>query len=142
MYTRLYYARAGGGQLANGAKIDPAKSALDAGEKIGKLIPVELVTAYGALVSVMASIGNPTIRSIVIVVVFLACWVLTPMYLRKVSDPKLPRRNHLIVSTLAFPVWAYLVSGSQFVPQIYDPALATIAATLFSLISGAIPMDR
>jgi hypothetical protein len=52
------------------------------------------------------------------------------------------KQNQIIVGTLAFPVWAYLVSGSQVIPSYYDASLGTMIAIVFSLISALIPMNK
>jgi hypothetical protein len=51
-----------------------------------------------------------------------------------------PKRRQIVIGTIAFPVWAYLVSGSQVIPQYYDAALGVLIATVFSLVSVAIPI--
>jgi hypothetical protein len=73
---------------------------------------------------------------------FAICWLLTPAYLNMVADPGKPKRNQIIVGTLAFPVWAYLVSGNQVIPTYFDASLATIIALVFSLLTALIPMNK
>jgi hypothetical protein len=100
------------------------------------------VTAYGALVSASTAIRFETLRLPIFVLCFVICFVLTPVYLNKMADKGKPKRNHLIVSSVAFPIWAYLVSGNQVAPGFYDAGLATVIAILFSLISALVPMNR
>jgi hypothetical protein len=137
---RLYYPPPQVGGLASGGGTDVDVG--QAAEKIGKLIPSELLTAYAALVSASMVIKYEAARLPVAGICFAICLILTPLYLKRVATEGKPKRNHLIVSTIAFPVWAYLISGNQVVPQLYDAALATIVALLFSLISGLIPMNK
>jgi hypothetical protein len=111
-------------------------------QKIAKLIPTELVTAYGALGAAILTIEEEAWRAPLYIASFVLCLVLTPVYLYRADANNLPKRNHLIVSTLAFPVWAYLVSGKVVVPNLYDAGLATVVAIVFSLVTGAIPMNR
>ena len=111
-------------------------------QKIAKLIPTELVTAYGALCGAILVIEREAWRLPLYLTSFVLCMILTPVYLRKADANNLPKRNHLIVSTIAFPVWAYLVSGNAVLPEHYDAGLATFIAIVFSLITGAIPMDK
>lgn len=138
MYTRLYYDRGAG--AASGQQTAPGLQ--DAAEKVAKLVPVELVTAYGAAVSAATAIANVGLRPWAFGIIFVMCWVLTPFYLKKVAENGLPSRNFILVSTAAFPFWAYLVSGNQVIPQLYDPAIATILAILFSLVAALIPMNK
>ena len=138
--SRLYYPPIKLGELAGGegAGLDTG----DAAKKIGKLIPTELITAYAALVAAALSIQLIGVRLPIFWGCFVLCLVLTPLYLNKVADPGKPKRNQLIISTIAFPIWAYLVSGNQVIPQWYDAGLATVIAIAFSLVSGLVPMNK
>lgn len=138
--SRLYYPKPQQGTLASGG---PGSVDLgDATKKIAKLIPVELVTAYAALVSASMTIRWTNIRQPAVWICFLICWALTPVHLNNVADPGKPKRNQIIAGTMAFPIWAYLISGSQVIPDFYDAGLATIIALVFSLATTPIPMNR
>ncbi len=137
--SRLYYPPIQRARLASGRdSLDPGEAA----KKIGKLIPTELVTAYGALVGASLALRWQGARMPTVAICFLACWALTPFYLNHVADKGKPKRNQIILGTLAFPVWAYLVSGAQVVPTYYDAAAGIVVATLFSLGSALVPMNR
>jgi hypothetical protein len=139
--SRLYYPKPQTGGLATGKD----GITVDAGEvfrKIAKLIPTELVAGYGALVSLCFVIRWETWRIPAVWLCFALCLILTPIYLNKVADRGKPKRNQIIVGTIAFPIWAYQVSGGQIVPQFYDAAIATIVAIIFSLITAAVPMNK
>ena len=141
---RLYYPRVRTGGLASGGS-SGGSTDVDVGEaakKIGKLIPSQLVTAYAALVSASMAMRFESARLPVVGVCFVICWILTPFYLNHVATAGKPKRNHIFVSTVAFPIWAYLISGNQVVPEFYDAALATVITLIFSLFSGLIPLDR
>jgi hypothetical protein len=48
---------------------------------------------------------------------------------------------HLIISTVAFGIWAYAISGNVVLgPPGFQYALAGIALLLFTFISGFIPL--
>lgn len=138
--SRLYYPPINKPKLASGTgpDVDPGEVA----RKIGKLIPSELVAGYAALVSVSLNIRFEDWRLPFFWIFFLLCWTLVPIYLNNAADPGKPKRNHIIVSTIAFPLWAYLISGSQVMPQWFDAGLATGLAVAYSLISAAVPMNR
>jgi hypothetical protein len=140
MSSRLYYPKTVTGTLATGeaTSFDVA----DAGKKIVKNIPTELVTAYGALISAAMSLKWQSAHLPAAVICLVVCWILTPIYLYKVADEGKPKRNQIIVGTLAFPLWAYLVSGKQVIPDYYDLPLATIITVLFSAAVAVIPMNR
>ncbi|GAB2178262.1 hypothetical protein [Dongia sp. agr-C8] len=138
--SRLYYPPEARGKLATGGG-GQGFDAGEAGKKIAKLIPAELITGYTGLIGVALNIRVEW-QPYAYAAFFLLCWVLTPFYLNQMAEPGKPKRNHLIVSTLAFPVWAYLVSGHQVIPDYFDAGLATAVAIVFSLITGLIPMNK
>lgn len=111
-------------------------------QKIVKMVPSELVTAYTAGVAVISDVASEKARMIAYGITFLVCFVLTPIYLNQQAEPGMPKWTHIIISTLAFPVWAYLVSGNVIVPQYYDGSIALLATILFSVVSGAIPIRK
>jgi len=135
--ARLYYERPKtAAALASGSP-----QALDEwAEKITKLIPSEIVAGYLTLVGLISKLTSNARWWMWISVG--VCFVLTPLYLKKVAVPGKPIRNHLIVSAFGFIVWAYSVSGHLVVPNYYDAAVASIVLVLFTLISGVIPMDK
>lgn len=145
--SRLYYepaVRAAATRAVSGETDDGRNTgaASEWPQKIAKLIPAELITAYGALGGAILTVELTRLRQPLYIAAFLLCMVLTPIYLRKADANDLPKRNHLIVSTLAFPVWAYLVSGKVVIPEYYDAGLATVSAIVFSLITAAVPMNK
>jgi hypothetical protein len=145
--SRLYYepaVRAAATRAVTEAKDEKSTggTASEWPQKIAKLIPAELITAYGALGGAILTVERTILRQPLYIAAFLLCMVLTPIYLRKADANDLPKRNHLIVSTFAFPVWAYLVSGKVVIPEYYDAGLATVTAIVFSLITAAIPMNK
>ncbi|MEL7059370.1 MAG: hypothetical protein AAGN46_05000 [Acidobacteriota bacterium] len=112
-------------------------------EKVAKLVPSEIVAAYLSLVGFSQLVAHVPLRPWVAGGVFAACLALTPLYIRYQAEPGRPYRRHAVASTAAFLVWAYAVSGDRLLDgPFYDPALAAIALTLFTLISGLIPLDR
>jgi len=135
--SRLYYAK----PLARPGFTAGTDSKLSEwGEKVTKLIPAEIVAGYVTLVGLASKLGS--FRTAMMWACLGACFVLTPLYLRKVAEPNKPMRNHLLVSAVAFLVWAYSVSGHLVVPAYYDAAAASIALVLFTLVSGVIPLDK
>jgi hypothetical protein len=111
-------------------------------EKVAKLVPSEVVAAYLTLVGFVSAVKNLDIHSLLYVVIFLFCEVMTHVYLYIQIYTSKQCRTHLILSSIAFAVWAYATSGGSVVPQLYDPAISSIALISFGLISGAIPLKR
>ncbi len=125
-------------ELSSSPRFDPE----DTGKKVAKLIPSELITAYTGLVSFTGAVKFQWLHNCLFVASFLLCLALTPIYLDRMADKGKPKRNHLIVSTAAFVVWAYFVSGQQVMPQWYDAGLASMATIVFSVVSALVPLDR
>ena len=138
--SRLYYPPPPPAGLAAGqsAPLDIK----DLAKKIALIIPTELVTGYTALVNFSMNVRWVWLRPWCFLVSFLLCLVLTPYYLSKIADAGRPKRNHLIISTIAFAVWAYFVSGQQVIPQFYDTGIASMLLVIFSLLTSAVPLTK
>ena len=141
--SRLYYPPPQPGALAAGKK-KPKFDIQDTAKKVALLIPSELVTAYSGLISLSQNVKHESWRPWLFGFSFVLCLVLTPIYLWNMRDKgkTKPIRIHLIVSTLAFVVWAYFTSGQQVVPDYWDAALASILMVVFSVITALIPTDK
>jgi hypothetical protein len=137
--SRLYYPKPRPAGLAAGqnAPIDIK----DVAKKVALIIPTELVTGYTALINFSMNVRWLRLRPWFYLGSFLLCLALTPYYLNKMADPGKPKRNHLIVSTVAFAVWAYFVSGQQVVPNFYDTGIASMLLVVFSLLTAFIPLN-
>lgn len=106
-------------------------------EKVTKLIPSEIIVAYLLLIGMADSVDEDIWKWIVLVI----CFVLTPVYLNTFAKDAKPKRNHLILSTIAFLVWAYAISGDKFI-ETFNSITAAIILIVFSLISAVIPLDK
>ena len=117
-------------------------------EKIAKLIPVEIIAGYSTLISFAVLVPKELalmhvhLRPACFVASFVASLILTPVYLSSMADAGKPKIMHLVVSTLAFPFWAYLTSGAAIFEQAYIPSLAGFAVALFTMATAWVPLDR
>ncbi len=111
-------------------------------EKIAKLIPSEIIAAYLAMIGFVPLIQIVGNRQVVYWVIFGLCQILTPLYLNRQAEKGQPKINHLILSSIAFAVWAYVTTGSSLVPNFYDAALGSIMLIGFSLVSAMVPLNR
>jgi hypothetical protein len=138
--SRLYYPPPPPAGLAAGesAPLDIK----DLAKKVAQIIPAELVTGYTALISFSMNVRWGRVRPWCFLLSFVLCWALTPYYLNKMADPGKPKRNHLIISTIAFAIWAYFVSGQQVIPQCYDTGIASMLLVVFSLLTAAVPLTK
>jgi hypothetical protein len=109
-------------------------------EKVAKLVPSEIIAGYLTVIGFVPLVKVPDAHPWIYGFLFVLCFTLTPLYLNAQAERDRPKRMHLILSSLAFVVWAYVVSGNEVVPRFHDPALASILMVTFSLISGVIPL--
>jgi hypothetical protein len=135
--SRLYYPQPSTtGRLASGRS-----GYSDFAEKVTKLIPSEIISGYLLLTGFVPLIRNLSLHFWFYTGIFLLCLILTPMYLNYLAESGKPKRIHLVVSSLAFIVWAYAVSGSAVIPNYHDAAIASIILVAFTLATGFIPLD-
>ncbi|NMH87648.1 hypothetical protein [Flavivirga algicola] len=111
-------------------------------EKISRLIPSEIIAGYLAMFGFVPLIENTKVRGYIIWIIFFMCLVLTPIYLNRHAEKGKPKINHLLVSSLAFVIWAYVTTGMKLVPGLYDAAAASIILVAFSLVSAVIPLNK
>ncbi|MCA1757776.1 MAG: hypothetical protein LC649_10000 [Bacteroidales bacterium] len=115
-------------------------------DKVARLIPSEIIAGYLTMIGFVGSVKDIQAQSIIIWIVFAIGLILTPIYLNKVAEAGKPKRNHLLLSTVAFLVWAYVTTGKQLLetisPNLFDQAVASIILVAFSLISAIIPLNK
>lgn len=111
-------------------------------EKVAKLIPSEVIAGYLAMFGFVPLIQKPETHTMVFWGIFILCQILTPIYLNSQAEEGKPKRVHLIVSSIAFTVWAYVTTGKTLVPDYHDAAFASIILIAFSLISAIIPLKK
>lgn len=115
-------------------------------DKVAHLIPSEIIAGYLTMIGFTGSIKNSTLQVVFTWIIFAIGLILTPIYLNTVAEAGKPKSNHLILSTIAFLVWAYVTTGKQlletFSTNIYDQAVASIILVAFSLISAVVPLNK
>ncbi|WP_421765459.1 hypothetical protein [Ekhidna sp.] len=110
-------------------------------EKIAKLVPSEIIAGYLTILGFISAL-DPNIQEIVSAGIIALCTCLTPIYLKMMSDKDSAIRNHLIMSTIAFLVWAYAISGNNFPYLQFESSIASILLVVFTLISGVVPLNK
>src|SRR5882672_1241036 len=117
--------------------------------RVAKYVPSEIVAAYVAILAVLdpAAAGADVGRTRVLChVAFLVLWACVPLYLallgrgpRRGAGPGAPAVQ-LLVSSVAFPMWAYALRGlSCAFPAIaFDGKTAFVALVLFTVLSGLV----
>lgn len=123
--------RAGGGFLASAEETTP-----DGGlARIAKYVPAEILSFYALWIQGVAFF-SPDWEAVAILVGTVVGVIATIIYFARAFPNALPqvRRSHMIVSPLAFIVYAYNLSASV-VPQYFHPGVAVFGTALIILIS-------
>jgi len=142
---RLYYEKHSDPNLATAAAAPPP-GINDYLAKVASLVPSEVIAGYLTMIGFAGSVKNVQTQNVITWIIFAAGLILTPLYFNRVADPGKPKRNHIILSTIAFIVWAYVISGEQLLatiaPGLFEQAIASILLVLFSLVSAIIPLNK
>lgn len=128
---------ASGRLFASDAPQDAVKEYL---ERVARYVPAEIIAAYLTGLPVISGSTDPdtTLRTTLYAVLFVGCLLLTPFYFRFMARPGQPKRLQMLVSAIAFCVWAYSLQGLFEDIGIYQEAVAALALIFFSLISGLV----
>ncbi len=111
-------------------------------EKIVKIIPAEIIGIYVFFVGIVDTFPV-SISDIIKWTVFLSMLILIPLAFSKMNTKKKPIRNHIIISCLAFVVWAYSLSGEKMLGSAYfHPAIASVSLMLFTAFTPYVPLDK
>ena len=111
-------------------------------DKIVKIIPAEIIGCYVFFVGIVGTIPGE-IAEYVKWLVFLTLLFLIPIAINFLNVKKKPVRNHKIVSSLAFVIWAYSISGDLMVGEAYyHSAVASVGVALFTVLTNFVPLDR
>ena len=110
-------------------------------ERVAKYVPAEIVAAYLAIIGFAVNVSSG--KTLAMILAFAVCLVATPLYLWRMGKGSTVKAVHLIVSSIAFVVWAFAVSGAGGIfgvdgLNIYDPSWASIMLVIFTLGSGLI----
>lgn len=124
----------------------PKKDFNDYLTKVSMLVPAEVIAGYLTMFGLVGAIKNSGLQIVFYWVVFAAGLFLTPYYMSRVATADKPKQKHIIVSTIAFIIWAYVTTGqtlsNTIAPNIYDQAIASILLVLFSLFSATVTLDK
>ena len=128
----------GGLPDADEIEAKPAESPDGYGDQILKLIPAEVVALYLAMDGVIAS--NEDINALTTWGVFLVGLVATWFYLARFM--KVEKRAQVVVSVIAFGVWA-LATGNGFrAADWYEPSYAVLAMLAFTFFAPKLVSPR
>lgn len=113
-------------------------------ENLAKYVPAEIIAAFTAINSSLASLqGNSWYYSLLAVFIFFALFTLFYFWWVATPAEKDALRTQQVVSFIAFLIWAYATTGKNGIfgkegLNIYVDQISTAAMVLFSLVSGFI----
>ncbi len=112
--------------------------------KVSSIVPAEIIAGYLAMVGFLEknSDNSIVINQGLLKGIFLFCLILTPIYFYFQAIKNKPKIIHILLSTIAFAVWAFVTSGDNYDVTFYNAEIASVILVGFSLISGLIPMKK
>lgn len=111
------------------------KEVSDATQRIVKFMPVEIVTGYIFVISLVMAAPQGNLRSVAGWLVFAAGLIVTPIFLTKVYRPEADKRPQVWIATIAFPLWAYALGGPFAMPPVDKYYYAWFGGVLVGLYS-------
>jgi hypothetical protein len=108
--------------------------------RVAKYIPGEIVATYLSLIGFMENVDHTDEAKLpTLWVMFIVCLILTPVYFWKMTEKGQPKLRHIVVSSLAFLVWAYALGGVFESLGWHKPWLGSVILALYTLIAGLVP---
>lgn len=125
--------------------VQPTGASLGTGDdylsRVAKYVPVEVVAAYLAT-NRLFDVEEPALWPWA-AAVFAVCWLLTPLYIWRLAGPGQAWVVHALMSSLAFPIWAFAIGGLVFTRFDFGPdVLPSILLVVFSLVAGLVTPAR
>jgi len=103
-------------------------------DRLVKLIPSEIVTAYITLQGLITS--RPNDQQLFILIAFICLLILTPLYLKYIS--KVTKTEQIIFTTIAFVIWVMASGGFHIMlpdAKIFnDDFLGSILLVIYTLL--------
>ena len=134
----IRYSDSTAGAAASAEPADPWR------EKVVKLIPAEVVTAYMGVQGIIAAStenGASPLAPWLLFALFVIGLVCTPLYLRKITlaDAQPPAPRQYWLTTIAFVIWALATSQPLSALGIeLPPPVTAVLLPIFTFIAGAL----
>jgi hypothetical protein len=130
-------APAGAAAEARTAATAPGTPTQDRIEAVAKYIPAEILAFYVPVVPAIELLKNAQLHPVLQQIAFWLCWALVPAYFLWIGKGDDRKWRQVVLSTLAFPIWAYATNRELGVlGHYYEAAGALILLLFFSLISA------
>ena len=124
---------------ANGTAVAPDTF----GERVVKYIPAEVLAAWVAASGIIPSVASQRQQvtfwvTFALGVIFTAGWTWRQT---RLPDRK-PAVIQIVISTIAFVIWAYAMGGPFALSGVYDPAIGSLLLIFYTLAVGfVVPQD-
>lgn len=104
-------------------------------EKLLKLVPTEIVAAFVSIQGILLTQPSTVLQPWLFGIALFLAFVVLPLYLRKAQDVQSPAQ--ILLTTLAFLIWAYNMGGNNmaFLADDFNPAIASVLLILFTVIA-------
>lgn len=114
--------------------VGPAKSSNDFKDRLVKLIPSEIITAYITLQGLISS--RESNKQLFIIIVFACLLVLTPLYLKYIS--KVDKIGQIVFTAIAFIIWVMASGGFKImfphVALFQDDFMGSILLVIYTMV--------
>ncbi len=112
--------------------------------KVSSIVPSEIIAGYLAMIGFLEKNQDSSLvlHQGLLKGIFIFCLILTPIYFYYQAVKTRPKIIHIVLSTIAFCVWAFVTSGEKFDITFYNGEIASVILVGFSLVSGIIPMKK
>jgi hypothetical protein len=115
----------------------PGTPTQDRIEAIAKYIPAEILAFYVPVVPAIELLKNAQVHRPLQWFAFGLAWVLVPIYFLWIGKDDARKWNQIILSSLAFPIWAYATNRELgILGAYYEAAGALILLLFFSLLTA------
>ncbi len=88
---------------------NPASTTNDFKDRLVKLIPSEIITAYTTIFGLITGAAIAGNKTQLLLIVFVLLLLLTPLYLYFISNVKKP--GQIVFTTVAFAIWVSVIGG-------------------------------
>ena len=109
----------------------------DAGERIVKYMPVEIVSGYVFVSGLVPAVTAGTLQTVAAWLCFAVGLIVTPIYLFS-KNPKPEQVPQVWIATVAFVLWAYLLGGPFALAPLAPYYSAPFGAVLVGLYTWAV----
>lgn len=105
--------------------------------RVAKYIPAEILAAYITALGLIKTSDEPGLRWWLYLAFLVLCFVMTPVYFNLLAEKGEPKTMQMVISSVAFLVWAYSLGGFFDEIKLYHSLVASLILIAFTLISGA-----